>query len=109
MTLPKNLEKAWDDAAAHPGLEIDIGGTVVCDSCDKDFTDSAESGGFVFGSYGYGPCCAPRMMKSIKEEGEERYIRATCPDGVSYADFIRKYRGPEGNKISVTPYEGKKD
>src|ERR671925_167417 len=97
--LPAELNKAWDEASKNPNKPIDIGRTVVCDSCSTDFTDSQESGGFVFGSYGYGPCCAPRMLAEIKRCNEEWYIKAQCPDGVPFADFIRDYRGPNGDTI----------
>jgi hypothetical protein len=33
-------------------------------------------------------------LRGIKAYPEERHIRAHCPDGQSYADFVRAYRGP---------------
>lgn len=96
------LDKAWEQAQATPGQPIDIGRTVICDSCSDDLTDSSASGGFVFGSYGYCPRCAPDMLATIKVCDEERYIRARCPEGVPFADFIRAYRGPN-TTISITP------
>lgn len=89
----KTMQQLWADAEANPNIAIDIGRTVVCDICDEDFTDRTECGGFIFGSKGYCPLCAPSGLVSIKRYAEERYIRATCPDGQSFADFVRAYRG----------------
>lgn len=94
MALPEDLHSKWGEAE-ETGDPIPIGQVVVCDGCDRDFTRSDESGGFIFGSYGYGPCCADRMMQTIRRYAEEHLIRAHCPEGVSFADFIRQYRGPD--------------
>lgn len=87
------LRQKWQEADEHPGTVVDIGDIVVCDICDEDFTDSQEQGGFIFGSNAYCPRCAKRSLPDIKKYGEESYIRATCPDGKPFADFVRKYRG----------------
>ena len=79
--------------------EIDVGDMVLCDVCDCDLTDDPRSGGFVFGSIGYGPRCAAEGLASIHRYNEERFIRAVCPPGMSYADFIRDYRG--GNNTVI--------
>lgn len=71
----------------------DIGHTVICDQCNEDYSDSEESGGFVFGSHGVCPKCAERMMASIRKYNEEKYIKAVCPEGMSFKDFILAYRG----------------
>ena len=73
-------------------MVINPGDTVVCDSCGKDYTDSDEEGGFVFSSNAYCPDCEPRMMKSIEMHGEEKFINARCPAGMSFKDFILNYR-----------------
>lgn len=98
------LHQAYSDAldAGGPAV-IPIGETVLCDSCDTDLTDDPRSGGFLFGSYAYGPCCADRHLASIKGYGEERFIRGWCPEGVSFADWVRRdLRGP-GAAITITP------
>lgn len=83
---------------------IDLGRTVACDACDTDLTDDPRSGGFLFGSYGYGPCCADERLASIRGYHEEDHIRAWCPPGVSFADWCRAMRsGPGANEIRVTP------
>lgn len=71
-------------------ITIDPERIVLCDFCNKDFTNSQESGGFLFGRYGIGPCCAVRARSDIERYGETVYIRATCPEGKSFADWIRE-------------------
>lgn len=89
------LQAKWDEAFARPGEKVLVGRDVVCDVCSEDWTDELESGGFLFGSYGYCPDCAPRGLETIKKYNEERYIRARCEEGESFADFIRRMRGPD--------------
>lgn len=93
MSLPKELKDGWDEAF-QTGKPISIGDLVVCDICNKDYTDLPDSGGFVFCSKGYCPECAKKWLPRIKSYGEEGYIKAFCPEGQSFADFIREYRGP---------------
>lgn len=95
------LDEAWSEAAANPGKPVDIGRTVVCDSCSDDCTDSTESGGFIFSSNAYCPKCAPQALRNIERFNEQRYIKARCPEGQSFADFVRAYRGPHGNTITI--------
>lgn len=82
---------------------IDIGDTVLCDSCNADYTSRPESGGFVFGSSAYCPECATRMMEGIVKYNEQRYIRAKCPEGMSFADFVRRYRNGN-NRVVITSW-----
>ena len=70
-------------------ISVDMGRRVLCDSCAKDFTDSEESGGLQFQSKAIGPCCAARYFENAKRYGEERFIRGICPDGMSFADWVR--------------------
>ena len=81
--------------------EIKLGKTVVCDICNKDFTDSDKEGGFIFAGYAYCPECAKAGMERIKEYNEGEYIKAICPEGTSFADFCRDFRGKDA-KISIT-------
>ena len=90
--LPEKLQDKWDEAA-RTGQPVDMEGIVVCDICDEDYTDSPETGGFIFGSTAYCPKCADKGMKSIKQYNEEHYIKAVCPEGKSFGDFVREYRG----------------
>ena len=95
-----NIQELWKEAEANPGKKVDLGRTVVCDICDKDWTDKTKSGGFIFGSKAYCPECALRSLKSIMAYGEGKYIKAHCPSGVSFADFVRGWRGDK-NYIKI--------
>jgi hypothetical protein len=84
----------------------DVGRHVECDLCGNVLTDDAQSGGFIFTGKGVGPCCAERFMATIKSYGEEEFIRGECPDGVSFADWIRSVRAavPGGNTLTITTF-----
>lgn len=75
---------------------------VICDWCDEDWSDRADSGGFLFGSKAVCPTCVPRMMKGIEKHHEHHYIRGTCPDGMSFADWVRELRGPNPETVICT-------
>lgn len=87
------LAHLWELARLNPNTPVDIGPIVVCDLCDKDWTDSPASGGLLFQSKAVCPDCAPRILKSASAHGEEEYIRGTCPPSQSFADYIRACRG----------------
>lgn len=72
-------------------ISIDPGNMVVCDFCNKDWTDSKQSGGMLFSSYAVCPDCEAEQRKSIKSYNEEHLI-TNCPQGTSFADFIRSRR-----------------
>jgi hypothetical protein len=82
--------------------ETPMGDYVECDMCGKDFTRDPAPGGFLFGGKGVGPCCADRLEATAKRYGEERYIVAHCPEGVSFADWVRRdLRGGQPAVITV--------
>lgn len=87
------LDELWNRAHEQPGLPVDIGRLVVCDNCDKDYTDLTDSGGFLFASYAVCPICAPDALRDIADLEELQYIRARCPPGMPFSDFIRQQRG----------------
>lgn len=91
----KPMRGVWDAAEAEPGTKIPVGDLVVCDFCDEDYTQSSAEGGFIFGSKAVCPNCAERLGHLAMKHGELKYIRARCPEGVSFADFVRGYRGPD--------------
>jgi hypothetical protein len=79
----------------HDGLmriQLAPGDMVVCDFCNKDWTDKPTSGGFIFSGYAVCPDCEPKQLKSIKGHGEEEEIEAFCPSNMSFADFVRSGR-----------------
>ncbi len=71
-------------------ITIDPGDTVLCDYCNKEFTDSKAIGGLLFGSKAACPECAGRIEDGAKRYGEEQYIRARCPEGMAFADWVRE-------------------
>lgn len=77
----------------------DLEGEVYCDICNEDYSNSDESGGFVFTSKGYCPKCAVEGLKNIRKYNEEQYIKAVCPEGMSFKDFIIEYR--DGNNLVI--------
>lgn len=99
----KELDEAWAKAHANRGKPVDIGRIVVCDACNTDYTDSPRCGGFVFYSKAICPACAANWMASIIAENEQAMVRAACPANMTFADFVREYRGPN-NHISVGPW-----
>ena len=67
---------------------IDLGDHVECDGCSKDFTGSPETGGILFGSKGYGPCCSDKLEADAKRFGEAEYIGGRCPSSMSFAAWV---------------------
>lgn len=88
----ERMHDKWDEAG-RTGEPVLVGDLVVCDVCNRDWTHSKRSGGFIFGSYGYCPICSIAEITTIRKYGEERYIVARCPKGTSFADFVRSHRG----------------
>jgi len=69
---------------------IDPGNEVVCDTCGKDFTNSDARGGiYDLSAKAICPECAPRILASAEHYGELQYITARCPDGMTFADWVR--------------------
>ena len=64
---------------------------VVCDIC-SEATSNDKSGGFLFGSKGVCPDCAPRLLAKIKVYNEEYAIKAKCDKDESFKDFILRMR-----------------
>lgn len=102
MSLPDELQAKWDEAE-RTGRPIEVGALVVCDFCCLDFTKSDERGGVIFESKAICPRCTPRLLASVERNGEERFVRATCPAGQTFADFVREYRGADST-IHITKH-----
>ena len=64
---------------------------VLCDLCNKNYSRSKKSGGFIFESKAVCPDCSIDFLKKIRKYNEERFIKAFCPKGVSFNDFVIKY------------------
>lgn len=68
---------------------FDLGNVVLCDLCNKDYTNSNVSGGFTFGSKAVCPDCEDNFRKLVKECEEDHLITAECPEDKSFADWVR--------------------
>jgi len=73
-------------------VTINPGKIVLCDLCNKDYTDSEEKGGFLFSGKAVCPDCAPRFMEDVKKYHEEKYIKAIANEGESFRDFVYRIR-----------------
>jgi hypothetical protein len=95
--MSDKLKEIWDQAEANPGTPIPLGKSVFCDSCGEDYTTSPAKGGILFESKAICPTCAPAWEKGAKKYGEEQFIRGRCPEGKSFADWVRDFRGPNAS------------
>lgn len=74
-------------------ITVDMGDRVICDwGCGEEWTDRPESGGLLFGSKATCPDCAPRLEANARKHGELHFIRARCPENMSFADWVRSLR-----------------
>lgn len=71
-------------------IRIEQTDLVLCDFCGTDYTDSDEQGGLLFGSYATCPKCVPKVLRDSARYGERGRIRASCPEGKSFADWVRE-------------------
>lgn len=91
MTIfaPKVVIDLYLDQPAAPSV-------VVCDYCGDDHTTDSAPGGLLFGTYAACPKCAPQMDRSARTYGETRFIRARCPEGKTFAQWVREDLRKEG-------------
>ena len=73
-------------------ITLNYGKKVNCDICNKDYSYSDEHGGFLFGSKGVCPDCAPEFLQSVIKHNEESHIRAYCPKDMSFKDWMLSFR-----------------
>lgn len=85
---------------------IPLKGKVYCDLDSVDLTDDPRSGGYLFGSYGVGPCCAERFMKEIEKNGEQWNIKGYCPKDMSFADWCRAMRAASDQGDNIIVHNG---
>ena len=83
-----------------------MGKVVLCDLCNKDYTNSKKSGGFLFSSKAVCPSCSDGFLKNVKKYKEEMHIKEYCPKGKSFADWVNEdLRGGKGGFITVTSWD----
>jgi hypothetical protein len=73
-------------------IVIDLGNKVLCDFCNKDWTNKDKSGGFIFGSKAVCPDCEKRILKNINKYDEQRFINGICKKKQSFYKFVLEYR-----------------
>lgn len=73
---------------------IHAGLSVACDFCSEDYTNSDTKGGLLYRSYALGPCCAKKVEK------EPRQIKARCPEGMTFRDWVLSLRAGD-NTVRV--------
>lgn len=81
-------------------FEMDIGNRVLCDACNKDYTDSDARGGILFGSKAICPECTPRWLHDARAYGEESHVRNQAMPGEMFREFVLRIRDGN-NKVSV--------
>jgi len=74
-----------------PVITIDMGNLVLCDYCNKDYTNSDAVGGLIFGSNAICPECEAEARASIKKYKEEFYITKEA-NGMSFRDLVLSVR-----------------
>lgn len=73
---------------------IEIGDTVICDICGKDWTTETQTGGMLVQSKAVCPNCSPLYRRDLIKYEEQYLIRAICQPESSFADWVRSLRGP---------------
>jgi len=73
-------------------ITIDPGDVVLCDYCNKDYTDLKDCGGILFQSKAICPECAPKARERIAHYKEERFIRGECPKDMPFSNWVRSIR-----------------
>jgi len=87
-------------------MSIPIGRAVICDVCNEDWTDSDRPGGFIICGYATCPDCASRWGDLHARPLPKRVT--LCPVWESFADFIRRVRGPDA-AIEISSAERRKE
>ena len=74
--------------------QCNIGDTVICDYCGRDYTESDEKGGLIVGSYAVCPQCErPALLKDAD------YV---SKPGEAFKDFVLRTR--EHSTIGVCTF-----
>jgi hypothetical protein len=76
--------------------QVDIGDSVLCDFCSKEYKGNPVSGGVLFGSYAVCPTCEPKTRK------EPEHIKARCPPYMSFHSWVMELRGGDNTITTYT-------
>ena len=72
---------------------------VVCDFCEKDYSDSDECGGFIFQSRSVCPRCAQNVESAAIKYQEDKYIVLRCATGQSFKEMVVDFRIQQLEKL----------
>lgn len=73
-------------------VNIDPGNNVLCDLCNTDYTNSNETGGFLFSRKAVCPECAPDFEKTVIICNEKRFITDRAMPNETFRDFVYRIR-----------------
>lgn len=74
-------------------INIDPGNMILCDFCNKDYTEDTTSvGGILFSGHACCPDCLPEFQKGIKKYNEEKFVQATAKENETFRDFVYRIR-----------------
>lgn len=73
-------------------ININPGNIVLCDLCNKDYTNSKEVGGMLFQSTAVCPDCLDEFMLSVRKYKEEKFIKAVAMPNETFRDFVYRIR-----------------
>lgn len=80
---------------------IDIGNSVICDSCGEDYTNSEAQGGILFNRKAICPKCTPDWEEGAAKYGESKYITSRARPDQSFRSFVLDLRNGD-NFIRIT-------
>jgi len=87
MDLNDEFFKDW------PVINVDPGNMVLCDFCNRDYTEDTTSvGGILFSGHACCPVCLPEFLKGIKKYKEEKFVQATAKENETFRDFVYRIR-----------------
>ena len=75
---------------------LDAGPLVLCDLCNKNYTNDDATGGFLFTGHAVCPDCEQDFLENVKRNNEEHFIRAFANDGETFRDFVYRIRKERG-------------
>jgi len=90
----KEYTRIEEDGSKTGVVELDLGDTVLCDICNRDWSKSKFSAGFVLGATAVCPVCQLKMQL----RGDIAYMKEAvfCPKDISFPDWIRRdYRNAD--------------
>lgn len=74
-------------------IKIDPGNVVLCDICNRDYTnDTTSIGGMLFTGHAICPVCLDEFMIGVRKYKEERFIKKVAMPNETFRDFVYRIR-----------------